>query len=175
MLWNAKEARLLRHRGIVVLRVAGSAVVARWPLGPAGGGGEAASPDLPGSAGGATGGAVHGELDAAGVAEMQVNDPPAGERPPGPSGQRPLIGGPAVHADPRPHQRRGLKGDRHLRGGRRRGRHRCWRRVVAAAEFHDGQRRQHHHERPDQQRHHPTPMPTPDGPVRPHLDGGRDR
>jgi hypothetical protein len=27
MLWNAKEARLLRHRGIVVLRVAGSALV----------------------------------------------------------------------------------------------------------------------------------------------------
>jgi hypothetical protein len=53
-----------------VLRVPGSAVVARAPLGPAEGGGEAASPDLPGAPGSAAGSAVYGELDAAGVAEV---------------------------------------------------------------------------------------------------------
>jgi hypothetical protein len=91
-----------------------------WPRGPAGGG-EAASPDLPGAAGGALGSAVHGELDAASVAEVQINGPPAGERPPGPSGQRSLIGGAAVHGDPCPHQCRGLEGDR-ASGRRQRGR-----------------------------------------------------
>ena len=64
--------------------------MARSPLGPAGGRGEAASPDLPGPSGGAPGSAVHGQLDATGVAKVQIDDPPAGERPPAPSGQRPL-------------------------------------------------------------------------------------
>jgi hypothetical protein len=91
--------------------------VRSWPAGRYGPSGVAAKRPRQ-TCPGRLGGAVHGELDAAGVAEVQVNDPPAGEGPPGPRGQGPLIGGLAVHADPRPYQRGGLEGDRHRPGVR---------------------------------------------------------